>query len=74
MNLIKVTSHRIKDNPIYINVDTITHIYEEIQVYYTTTEKFTIIGTMLNNDGFKVSESVDTVLNLIKDSKLKFGQ
>jgi hypothetical protein len=46
-------------------VDTITHIYEEIQVYYTTTEKFTIIGTKFNNDGFKVAESVDTILNLL---------
>lgn len=61
MRLIKVTSFQTK-NPIYINIDMIGSI--------STTETHSRIGvTTHNNGGFQVTESVDKILKLIKESK-----
>jgi len=59
MKFIKVTSDKNDDN-IFINVDMIGHIYNDSN-YITT------IGVAThNNGGFKVSETIEEVLELIK--------
>ena len=72
MKLIKVTSLSTK-TPIYINIDAIGHFCEveaEIEYGRVKREKHTVIGaTTHNNGGFRVTESVDKILKLIKEIK-----
>lgn len=68
MWVIKVTSMYTKTT-IYINVDTIGHMYEveaDINLGATTVPKHTVIGTTTHgNGGFKVLESLKEIAQLI---------
>ena len=68
MKLIKLTLFNNK-TPIYINVEMIGHLYEvEEKDFNREPKKYTVIGTTThNNGGFKVIESVDKILKLIKE-------
>jgi hypothetical protein len=72
MRLIKVTLLKTKQ-PVYINIEQIGDIYgeeEKIEYGRIETPKHTNIGvTTHNNGGFRVVETVDEVLKLIKNSK-----
>jgi hypothetical protein len=71
MKLIKLTSHK-NDEPIYININEIGHFYEvnEGQMWYQgepITKKHTAVGvTTHNNGGFKVKETAEEILELIR--------
>ena len=70
MHIIKVTSLSSK-KPIYININMIGHFFEveETRSYGSVDKpKHTRIGvTTHNNGGFKVIESIDKILKLIKE-------
>jgi hypothetical protein len=74
MKLIKVTStdknKTGKDSIVYINTDVIGHIYtipEKMSYDRVEEERCTVIGTTThNNGGFRVKETVEEVLVLIK--------
>ena len=69
MKLIKLTSFNTK-TPIYINVEMIGDLSEvEEKEHYRETKNYTNVGHLThNNGGFKVIESVDKILELIKES------
>jgi len=70
MKLIKLTLLN-KKQPIYINIDMIGSIYKggDKQIYGKSDETHTVIGHLThNNGGFKVIESVEEILKLIKES------
>ena len=68
MKIIKLTSS-VGKSPIYINVEHIGHFYEvEDKMEYgrVTEVKHTRVGvTTHNNGGFKVTESVEKILNML---------
>jgi hypothetical protein len=68
MKLIKLTSFNTK-KPIYINVEMIGDLSEIEETEYTrVTKKYTSVGHLAhNNGGFRVIESVDKILKLIKN-------
>jgi hypothetical protein len=70
MKLIKLTLFNTK-LPIYINVEMIGSLNEVEEKEYTrVTKKYTSVGHLThNNGGFKVIESVDKILELIKCSR-----
>jgi hypothetical protein len=70
MKLIKLTLFSNK-LPIYINVEMIGSLNEVEEKEYTrVTKKYTSIGHLThNNGGFRVIESVDKILELIKCSR-----
>jgi hypothetical protein len=70
MKLIKLTLFSNK-LPIYINVEMIGSLNEVEEKEYTrVTKKYTSVGHLThNNGGFKVIESVDKILELIKCSR-----
>jgi hypothetical protein len=69
MKLIKLTNYK-DGKPIYINVETIGHLYQESKKDYTTTETYTVVGTTThNNGGFKVAEDIEQILKLVGKSK-----
>jgi hypothetical protein len=71
MKVIKLTN--LDKKPIYINVDMIGHFYEVAETRsYGSVDKpkhtHTTIGvTTHNNGGFRVIESIEQILKLIKD-------
>jgi predicted heme/steroid binding protein len=79
MKLIKLTSHS-DDSPIYININEIGHIYEVKQsddwfegkpiAYWfegkPIVEKFTRVGVTTHNDGFRVKETPEKIIEKIK--------
>ena len=69
MKFIKLTSF-IDNKPVFINPETIGHIYEETNMNRGSLrqyEKYTVVGTTChNNGGFKVTETTDQILKLIK--------
>jgi hypothetical protein len=69
MKLIKLTSFYNK-TPIYINIDMIGHLYEvEEKDFNREPKKYTSVGHLThNNGGFKVIESVEEILKLLKES------
>jgi len=69
MKLIKLTSFNTK-LPIYINVEMIGFLNEVEEKEYTrVTKNYTSVGHLTHhNDGFRVIESVDKILELIKES------
>ena len=70
MKLIKLTNYK-DSKPIYINVETIGHLYQESKKEYThTTETYTVVGTTThNNGGFKVAEDIEQILKFVGKSK-----
>jgi hypothetical protein len=69
--MIKLTS-KFNRETLYINVEMIGSIYkvDEETEYGKTIPKHTTIGHLThNNGGFKVLETVEEVLELIKNSK-----
>jgi hypothetical protein len=70
MKLIKLTSFNTK-LPIYINVEMIGFLNEVEEKEYTrVTKNYTSVGHLThNNGGFRVIESVDKILELIKCSR-----
>jgi len=59
MKIITLTSN-YDGELIYINTDSIGHIYDE--------ETYTVVGTTThNNGGFKVKENAKTILNIISE-------
>ena len=67
---IKLTN--LKDEqPIYMNVDYIGHIYavkEKLAYGHVETEAHTVIGTTThNNGGFKVTEPVHTIFTMLEE-------
>jgi len=70
MKLIKLTLFSTK-LPIYINVEMIGSLNEVEEKEYTrVTKKYTSVGHLThNNGGFRVIESVDKILELIKCSR-----
>ena len=69
MKFIKLTSI-VNNKPVLINPTTIGHMYEvDEKMIYTRVEKVahTVVGTTChNNGGFKVTETTDQILKLIK--------
>ena len=70
MKIIALTSN-FDGKLIYINVDSIGHIYEyEKKEQYEKHEIYTVVGTTChNNGGFKVKENAKTILKMIGDDK-----
>ena len=71
LRMIKLTS-KLSERALYINVDMIGSVYEvkEKIEYGKTIPRHTNIGHLThNNGGFKVLETVEEVLELIKNSK-----
>ena len=68
MRFIKLTSFYTK-TPIYINVEMIGDLNEiEEKDFNREPKKYTSVGHIThNNGGFKVIESVDKILKLIKE-------
>ena len=69
MKLIKLTSLRDK-RPIYVNVEMIGHIYE-VQTEYEygriREEEHCVVAVLThNNGGFKVQETLEIILSLLK--------
>jgi hypothetical protein len=69
MKLIKLTSFNTK-KPIYINVEMIGSLSDvEEKEHNREPKKYTSVGHLThNNGGFRVIESVDKILELIKES------
>ena len=69
MKLIKLTSFNTK-TPIYINVEMIGSLSDvEEKDFNRVTKKYTSVGHIThNNGGFRVIESVDKILKLIKEA------
>ena len=69
MKFIQLTSYN-DNKPIFINPETIGHIYEATnmdRVSLGQYEKYTVVGTTChNNGGFKVTETTDQIIKLIK--------
>ena len=69
MEFIQLTSYNDK-KPVFINPETIGHMYEVAEkMQYGRVEKgaHTVVGTTChNNGGFKVTETTDQILKLIK--------
>lgn len=71
MKLIKLTSSR-DNNPIYININEIGHIYEGEKHIMNCKgggfemEKFTTVGVKTHNDGFSVKETPEEILEKIR--------
>jgi hypothetical protein len=69
MKFIKVTSAHSKKE-IYLNVDMIGSIKEDIKHTSQGQKDSTIIGHLChNNGGYEVLESVEIILKLIKNAK-----
>jgi len=70
MKIIALTSHATGEI-IYINVDTIGHVYNVTKkVQYKEDDKYTKVGTTChNNGGFEVAEDAKTILKMISDDK-----
>lgn len=71
-NFIKLTMTGLEPTEIFINVDHIAHIYHVkaiIQFGPSQADAYTRIGVTTNSGGFKVTESLDQVLELIKNAK-----
>ena len=71
MKFIKLTSS-IDNKPVFINPETIGHMYEvaEKMQYGRIEQKgaHTVVGTTChNNGGFKIVESIDKILKMIKE-------
>jgi hypothetical protein len=63
--LIKLTSFKSGD-AIYINTQSIGHIYQERESQYSN-KAFTVVGTTChNNGGFKVKEEPSIILEMMK--------
>ena len=69
MKLIKLTSFNTK-TPIYINVEMIGSLSDvEEKDFNREPKKYTSVGHIThNNGGFKVIESVEEILKLLKES------
>ena len=69
MKLIKLTSFNTK-TPIYINVEMIGFLSDvEEKDFNRVTKKYTSVGHLThNNGGFRLIESVDKILKLIKEA------
>ena len=69
MKLIKLTLFNSK-TPIYINVEMIGSLSDvEEKDFNRVTKKYTSVGHLThNNGGFRVIESVDKILKLIKEA------
>jgi hypothetical protein len=70
MKLIKLTSHK-DDSFIYVNINEIGHFYEvkESQMWHggePTTKKHTVVGVKTHNDGFRVKETPEEILEKIR--------
>lgn len=71
MKIIALTSN-VDGKIVYINVDTIGHIYDVDKKgrYGEDDKKFTKVGTTThNNGGFEVMENAKTILKMISDDK-----
>jgi hypothetical protein len=70
MKIIALTSN-VDGKLLYINVDTIGHVYDVVKkVQYEEDKKFTKVGTTChNNGGFEVMENAKTILKMINDDK-----
>ena len=69
MKLIKLTSITSSD-PIWINPESIGHIYSNTEEKYGKKVSYTVVGTTChNNGGFKVKETVDKVFDLLATAK-----
>ena len=69
MKLIKLTSWN-DSGPIWINPESIGHIYPYTNTDYNKTVSYTVVGTTChNNGGFKVKETVDKVFDLLAAAK-----
>jgi hypothetical protein len=55
---------------LYINVDSIGHVYDVEKKDVEKKETYTVVGTTChNNGGFKVEENAKTILKMISDDK-----
>jgi hypothetical protein len=70
MKIIALTSNSTGET-IYINIDTIGHIYDVVKkVRYEEDKIYTKVGTTThNNGGFEVMENAKTILKMISDDK-----
>jgi len=70
MKIIALTSN-VDGKIVYINIDTIGHIYDvEKKERYGEDKKYTKVGTTThNNGGFEVKENAKTILKMINDDK-----
>lgn len=59
MKIIKVTNYKDLD-PIYIEIDSIQHMYRDCDDY----GQYTMVGT--SGGGFFIKEDVDTLLKMLK--------
>jgi len=70
MKFIKLTSSQDK-KPVFINPTFIGHLYEVAEkMQYGRVDKaaHTVVGTTChNNGGFKVTESIDEIMKMIKE-------
>ncbi len=64
--LIKLTSYKDGD-AIYINTQSIGHIYRSRESQYGKEKVYTVVGTTChNNGGFKVKEEPSIILEMMK--------
>jgi hypothetical protein len=69
MKIITLTSHA-DGKLLYINVDTIGHVYDVDKKDLGKKEIYTVVGTTChNNGGFKVNENTKTILKMISEDK-----
>jgi hypothetical protein len=70
MKIIALTSNSTGET-IYINIDTIGHIYDVVKkVRYEEDKTYTKVGTTThNNGGFEVKENAYTILKMISNDK-----
>jgi hypothetical protein len=70
MKIIALTSNSTGEI-IYINIDTIGHIYDVVKKdRYEGGKTYTKVGTTThNNGGFEVQENTKTILKMISDDK-----
>lgn len=69
MKLIKLTSWG-NGSPIWVNIDTIGHIYTDTKEQYGKTSSYTVVGTTChNNGGFKVHDTPEKIFDLISEAK-----
>jgi hypothetical protein len=70
MKFIKLTSI-VNNKPVFINPATIGHLFETTNTNHAAFRKppiYTSVGTTCQNNGeFKVTESIDEILKMIKE-------
>jgi hypothetical protein len=72
MKFIKLTSF-IDNKPIFINPETIGHIFEATDIRLGKPPIYTSVGTTChNNGGFKIVESPDEILKMIMEDDLSY--